>query len=355
MLKYIYKTNILSYRGNEKRFIMEKKLFGTLKDGSEVFLYTLKNENTRVEIMSRGATIVKFISYGIDIVAGFDTLEGFVEDTASYQGALIGRVSNRVAGAKFVMDGKEYNLYKNNGDNSLHGGQCGFNTKNWALVSSGDNSITLAYTSPDGEEGYPSTLYTEVVYTLVNDSLIIEYYAKSDGKTPVSLTNHSYFNLDGISETILSHEAEIYADSITEVGSDLIPNGNHPKVEGTVFDFNKRRAIGAFVGDGFTGYDHNYMLTPKGTGSFNGMTLPLVAKFYGKTLEMDVYTDQPCAQFYTGNYLSDMTFKGGVPAIKHGAFCFETQVEPNSINNGKSFYDQTETYVHKSVYSIKKI
>lgn len=333
---------------------MEQKFFGKLSDGSDVTLYTIKGDNTSVEIMSRGATIVRFIAFGTDIVAGFDTLQGFVEDTASYQGALIGRVGNRVKNAIFTMDGVDYKLYNNDGNHSLHGGHYGFNTKNWTLISHTENSLTLAYTSPDGEEGYPGTVYTEVVYSLIGDSLMIEYMAKSDRKTPISLTNHSYFNLNGISGTILSHEAEIYADSITEVGSDLIPNGNHSSVRGTVFDFNERRTIGKFVGKDFDGYDHNYILNPKESGEFMGTSLPLVAKFYGDKLEMDVYTDQPCAQLYTGNYLKDMTFKGGVPAIKHGAFCFETQIEPNSINHGIGIYDHTDTYSHKVVYSVKE-
>lgn len=333
---------------------MKQKFFGNLADGSEVTLYTIKGDNVAVEIMSRGATIVRFYAFGTDIVAGFDSLEGFVEDTASYQGAVIGRVGNRVKNAIFTMDGKDYKLYKNNGEHSLHGGHYGFNTKNWNLVSHTENSLTLSYTSPDGEEGYPSTVYTEVVYTVIGDSLMIEYMAKSDGKTPISLTNHSYFNLNGISGTILSHEAEIYADCITEVGSDLIPNGNHPSVVGTPFDFNTRRTIGKFVSESFEGYDHNYVFNPKVSGEFMGIELPLVAKFFGDELEMDVYTNQPCAQLYTGNYLKDMTFKGGVPAIKHGAFCFETQIEPNSVNNGNGIYDQADTYNHKVVYAIKK-
>ena len=333
---------------------MQQKFFGNLSDGSEVTLYTIKGDNVAVEIMSRGATIVRFYAFGTDIVAGFDTLEGFVEDTASYQGAVIGRVSNRVKNAIFTMDGKDYKLYKNDGEHSLHGGLYGFNTKNWKLVSHTENSLTLSCVSPDGEEGYPSTVYTEVVYTVIGDSLMIEYMAKSDGKTPISLTNHSYFNLNGISDTILSHEAEIYADSITEVGSDLIPNGNHPAVVGTPFDFNSRHTIGQFVSESFDGYDHNYVLNPKESGEFMGESLPLVAKFFGDKLEMDVYTNQPCAQLYTGNYLKDMTFKGGVPAIKHGAFCFETQIEPNSVNNGIGIYDQTDTYNHKVVYALKK-
>ena len=174
---------------------MKKEFFGKIECGNEVHLYTLKNEDAEIKISDLGATVVSFSIFGKDVVGGFDTLGGYIKDD-SHQGATIGRVANRIADARFIMDGKEYKLTANNNGNCLHGG-CGFDYKMWQVEEYDEESITLTYTSKDGEEGFPSTLHAKVRYILEGTSLIIDYEATPECKTPVSMTNHSYFNLNG--------------------------------------------------------------------------------------------------------------------------------------------------------------
>ena len=325
------------------------KLFGKLNTGADVHEYTLKNSDAEASIITFGAIVRKFTVFGTDIVGGYDNIDGYIADD-SHQGGIIGRVANRVADAKFIMDGKEYNLPKNDGENCLHGG-CGFDRRVWEVVEATDETVLLTLKSADMEEGFPAALDIAVRYTLVGTALKIEYSAKPHGKTPIALTNHSYFNLDGLGGTILDHTVEIFADCYTEVGDDLIPNGNQPSVAGTVFDLTKPIKIGKHVGDDFIGYDHNFILSPT---EFDGK-LALAARVTGDNLKMSVYTDQPGVQFYIGNFLGGAPdFKGGIKRILHGAFCLETQTEPNCINHGVGFYDKSEEYTHTTVYKIEK-
>ena len=333
---------------------MEKKFFGTLPTGENVDIYTLKTNDATVEIMTRGATIVKFIAFGTDIVGGFDTLEAYLEDD-SHQGASIGRVANRVGDARFTMDGKTYTLPDNDNGNCLHGGD-GFDHKVWTVTDYSDTKITLAYNSYDGEEGFPSALKVSVTYELSGASLLISHKAIPEGKTPIALTNHAYFNLDGFGGTIEEHTAVIYAKNYTDVDEKLIPNGNRPSVFGTPFDFTTPHTIGERCGGDFVGYDHNFILSPEKTENVFGKELGLIADVKGKRLGMKVYTDQPGVQFYIGNFLgSGPDFKGGVKQVFHGAFCLETQTEPNCINNGIGFYDKGDVYTHDAVYAVEKL
>ena len=333
---------------------MEKKFYGTLPTGEEVYIYSLKSESASVDIMTRGATIVNFNAFGTDIVGGFDKLETYLVDT-SHQGAAIGRVANRVGGAKFEMDGKVYNLPKNDGENCLHGGE-GFDFKVWDVIEYTGSKITFEYVSADGEEGFPSKLTSRVTYELDGASLLIDYVAIPEGKTPIALTNHAYFNLDGFGGTIEEHEAVIYADRYTEVDDNLIPNGNRPAVEGTPFDFKTPHKIGERCGKDFIGYDHNFILSPEKYENVFGKELGLIAEVKGKKLGMKVYTDQPGVQFYIGNFLGNgPDFKGNTKQVFHGAFCLETQTEPDCINHGIGFYDKGEVYTHSTVYAVEEI
>ncbi|MBQ7333800.1 MAG: galactose mutarotase [Clostridia bacterium] len=332
---------------------MKKEFFGTLRNGYAVHKYTLKNEKLEVVLMDRGATIVSLKFDGLDVVGGFDEISDYEADT-SHQGAVIGRIANRVENASFFMDGKEYKLPANDGGNCLHGG-CGFDFRIWDVCDYSDEKITFQYLSPDGEEGFPSQLTTRVSYIISGGSLIIDYEATPDGKTPVSLTNHAYFNLDGFGGDVKRHKAIIYAERYTEVNESLIPNGNHPKVLGTPFDFKSAHEIGERINEDFDGYDHNYVLSPKFFNSFLGKKLGLAAEVFTENLKMKVYTDQPGIQFYTANFLGDgPNFKGGVKQIKHGAFCLEAQTEPNSVNRGVGFYGKGEKYVQTTVYSFER-
>ena len=330
---------------------MSKKLFGIMPRGEEVSLYTLENADTKVTFTDYGAAIVSFEVFGKDVIGGFDTLSDYLTDD-SHQGATIGRVANRVGGAKFTMDGKEYHITENDNGNCLHGG-VGFDFKIWSVKEYDDAKITFEYTSLDGEEGFPSRLDVEVSYILSGTEIIIDYKATPDGKTPISLTNHSYFNLDGFGGDILGHTLTIYADRYTKVGEDLIPTGERPAVNGTPFDFRVPHKIGERIADTEGGYDHNYILCPEIYREYLEKALGLVASITNNTLTLNVYTDQPGIQFYTGNFLgSGCDFKGGIKQIKHGAFCLEAQIEPNSINHGIGFYDKGDIYTQTTVYEI---
>ncbi len=253
------------------------------------------------------------------------------------------------------MNGKVYTLTKNDGENSLHGG-CGFDRRLWDVISYSDNEIELSYLSPDGEEGYPANLRTTVKYTLIGPSLMLDYTATPDGKTPISLTNHVYFNLDGLGGDVLSHNMQFFADKYTEVNSCLIPTGKRPDVAGTPLDFTAPKAIGRDIGDDFAGYDHNMILAPTESDIFQGKELSLGAIMDNGKLKMSVYTDQPCIQFYTGGGLPGTAdFKGGIPAVKFGGVCLETQIEQNCPNRGVNFFEKGEIYTHSVIYKIEKI
>ena len=235
-------------------------LFGVLESGENVNLYTIKGKNTSAEIMDLGATLVKLVTFGTDVIGGFDSPADYIKDN-SYQGATIGRVANRIENAEFVMDGKTYALTENDNGNCLHGGS-GFSYKIWNVIDHTENSITLSYVSPDGEDGFPSELKVTVTYTLIDDALLIDYKAIPDGKTPISLTNHSYFNLNGLGKDIKDQNLTIFANTYTAVNDKLIPTGEHPNVADTYFDFTKERKIADEKFGEFTGYDHNFVLSP---------------------------------------------------------------------------------------------
>ena len=334
---------------------MDKRIFGNV-GGEDIYIYTLQNDTAVAEIMTRGATLVSFRPFGVDIVGGFDTTDGYLADD-SHQGGIIGRVANRVADATFTMDGAVYMLPDNDNGNCLHGG-CGFDYRIWTVESHSNDAITLSYYSPDGEEGFPAGVAVEVTYTLVGATLIISYKATPDGKTPIALTNHAYFNLDGFGGTIKEHTIQIYADSYTEVDDKLIPNGNRPDVEGTPFDLREPHKIGEGFSESFDGYDHNFVLCPKIFKKFGESALGLAAVVEGEKLKMSVYTDQPGVQFYTANFLKQMApehlFHGGITPIKHGAFCLEAQTEPNCIKHGIGFYEAGEVYTQTTVYEVER-
>lgn len=332
---------------------MNKKLFGTLQSGEEVYIHSLTNGESRADVMNYGATILSFFPFGdVDVIGGFNSLECYISDT-SYQGATVGRIANRIANASFEIDGKTYNVTKNEKNNCLHGG-VGFKNRLWDVKEHTQNSITLSYFSPDGEDGFPSDLQVEVTYTLKEASILIDYKAVPDGKTPIALTNHSYFNLDGFGKDISTHKFQIFADKYTQVDDDLIPNGNRPLVDSTPFDFRFPKSIVDENGK-FFDYDHNMILSPKTFKTFKSISLGLSACVENNDIILNVYTDQPGIQFYTANFLGDgPCFKNNIPQVKHGAFCLEAQTEPNCINSGYAIYDKGEIYTQHTVYEFKK-
>ena len=334
---------------------MEKRIFGFLPDGSCVHEYTLRTAQAEVCILDMGGIVRRLVTEGLDVVGGYDTLEDYLADTGSYQGALIGRVGNRIGRARFVLDGKEFLLAKNDGKNHLHGGNIGFNRRMWNVEEATDDTLALSLLSPDGEEGYPGNLSVNVTYRLRENALCIEYNAVSDADTPVNLTNHSYFNLDGYDgKDIFSHKLQLLADEVTEVDEELIPTGKRRNVEGTVYDFRLMHGIGERLDHTFTGYDTNYILQ-KGLPMVDvaGYSLPQIATVcYGKRA-MEVFTDQPCVQFYTANFLGGKPdFKGGVEKQAHHAFCLETQEEPDAVNHGGGILKAGQKYHHVTVYKF---
>jgi aldose 1-epimerase len=272
-----------------------------------------------------------------DIVLGFDSVEGYVANPGPFFGALIGRYANRIGKARFSLNGVEYKVDKNDGDNSLHGGARGFDKRVWTPRELPDGGLELTYLSVDGEDGYPGNLKAVVTYRLTDaNELRIDYAATTDKDTVVNLTNHAYFNLKGAgSGDILGHLLTLPADRFTPVDAGLIPTGELRAVTGTPFDFRKSTAIGARIEQGHEqlklgrGYDHNWVLNRSGTA------LALAARVEepssGRVLE--VRTTQPGIQFYTGNFL-DGTIKGKdgkVYGLRSG-FCLETQHFPDSPN-----------------------
>lgn len=317
-------------------------------DGKTVHLYTLRNPSgMEVRVMDYGGIIVSLSvpdrmgRFG-DVVLGFDSLPPY-ETLSPYFGALIGRYANRIAHGRFTLDGQTYTLATNDGPNHLHGGVRGFDKRVWdaePFEGADRRGLVLRYTSPAGEEGYPGTLHVTVTYTLTDDDrLSFDYEATTDQATPVNLTQHSYFNLAGAgSGDILGHIVTINADSFTPIDSTLIPTGEIRSVAGTPFDFRTPTAIGARIDQPDPqlryahGYDHNFVLNrPPGDTA-----LTLAARVYEPTSGrvMEIYTDQPGLQFYSGNFLDGTLHgKGGVVYPFRSGFCMETQHFPDSPNH----------------------
>ncbi len=316
-----------------------KSEFGTMPDSTKVNLYTLVNHSgITMKVTNYGGIITSLMvpdknGKTADIVLGFDSLSSYIAKTP-YFGALIGRYGNRIAKGKFTLDGTEYDLAKNDGPNHLHGGVKGYDKVVWdAEEFKTDSAVGIKFhrLSKDGEEGYPGNLDVTVTYTLNdNNTLVFDYTATTDKTTPVNLTQHSYFNLAGGGD-IKSHELMISASKYNVVDSTLIPTGELREVKGTPFDFTASKPIGKDLdatGGKPIGYDHNFILDTK---SIQDMAVKVVEPNSGRTVE--VYTDQPGVQFYSGNFL-DGTLNGKSGAVyqQYSGFCLETQHFPDSPN-----------------------
>lgn len=312
-------------------------------DHKEVHLYTLKNKDGAIaSVTNFGGRLVSLLVKDkndqlVDVVLGHDSLKSYERKEEFFFGALIGRYGNRIAKGKFALDGKTYQLEVNDGVNTLHGGFNGFYKKVWDAKQVDGHTLELSYLSKDGEAGYPGNLNVKVTYSLEDDnSLKISYSATTDKATVVNLTNHAYFNLNGAGDkTITDHMLTLEADEYTPVDTTLIPTGKLAKVAGTPFDFTKAKLIGANINDNDPqlkngkGYDHNWVLR-KGTGLRKAATVSS-----SKTgIVMEVLTEEPGIQFYSGNFLTDkMNYgKGKATYGYRSAFCLETQHFPDSPN-----------------------
>jgi aldose 1-epimerase len=320
-----------------------KSNFVMTEQGKQTGLFVLKNKNgLEACVTNYGGRLVSVMvpdknGKMTDVVLGYDSIADYVHSTGNF-GALIGRYGNRIAQAKFTLDGVEYKLPANDNGHCLHGGPQGFYTRMWDAVQNDSSSVTLTYLSKDGEAGFPGNLNVKVTYTLTDDNAIdIQYEATTDKPTVVNLTNHSYFNLSGVpGSDVLDQQVMINADKYTPVDSLLIPNNRLDSVGGTPLDFRQLTAIGARINDPFEqlklghGYDFNWVLNT------NGDITKVAAEAYSPTsgILLDVYTNEPGIQFYTGNFM-DGKDKGkhGTVYPHRGAFCLETQHFPDSPNH----------------------
>jgi aldose 1-epimerase len=327
----------------KQKYGVQKQSFGT-QDGRSINLYTLTNSHgVEVRAMNYGGIILSIRvpdrkSESADIVLGHETLEGYIPNPP-FLGAIVGRYANRIANGTFTLDGKKYELPKNDGPNTLHGGiNRTFNKVVWDDEPFGKNGVAFTYLSKDGEEGFPGNLKVKVTYTLTDENaLVVRYEATTDKATPINLSQHSYFNLAGEgSGDILNTELMLNADRFTPVDKNLIPTGELRSVKGTPFDFTTSTKMGARIDDNYEqmvlghGYDHNFVINRTGDG------LTLAARAYEPTSGrvMEVSTTQPAVQFYTGNFLDGtVTGKNGHVYKRRNGFCLETQHYPDSPNH----------------------
>ena len=319
---------------------MEKALFGKLEDGTPVYSFTLTNSRgSSVRVIAYGATLNELwvpdrTGKLADIVLGFDRIGGYVGKHPWF-GATVGRVANRIAKGRFTLDGTQYSLEINDPPNNLHSGSRDLSHVVWSSepVKVPDGAaVRFSYHSPKGDEGFPGNLDVSVTYTLTNENALkLSYVAKADQPTPVNLTNHSYFNLDG-QKDVLAEVLYLNADRYTPVDATLIPTGDIAAVKGTPLDFTRPKAIGAEIaqikGDP-GGYDHNFVLN----GELGKLKVAARVLDPSSGRHMEVWTTEPGVQFYSGNFLDgSITGKRGVVYGKHSGFCLETQHFPDSVN-----------------------
>jgi aldose 1-epimerase len=354
----------------ENRAGISKEAFEKTIDGKQVSLWTLKNNNgVEMCVTNYGGKVVSLLvpdkeNNFVDVVAGYDSIDSYLKSGEIYFGAAIGRVGNRIALGKFSLNNTEYKLAVNNGPNHLHGGNKGFHAVVWDAKQIDESTLELSYLADDMEEGYPGNLQIKMVYKLTEDNeFSIEYYATTDKPTVCNLTHHSYFNLSGEgSETILDHVLQINADAFTPSDEGLIPTGEIIPVAGTPLDFTSPTAIGERIEADYDplkagfGYDHNFVLN-KEKGKVE-LAATAISPVTG--IQMDVYTDQPGIQLYSGNWMNGTEIgKAGKAYQKRAAFCLETQHFPDSPNE-PSFpsirLNPGETYRHTCIhkFSVKK-
>jgi len=337
---------------------LDAKNFERTINGRQTSLLFIKNEQGfEAAICTYGARIISLIFNGVNVTPAYPALEPYISPTvAPYHGATIGRYANRIAKGKFSLKENDYTLAINNLPNHLHGGPEGFHKQVWEVEGVYQNSLVLSYFSKDGEEGYPGNLDVSVSYTLSeSNELIIEYKASTDKITPVNITNHAFFNLNG-EGSILQHRLQINADVFTPVDETLIPTGEIKKVQGTAFDFRELKPIGDHVNNNEEqvkiggGYDHNFVLNKEdGKLSFS-------AKAIGNKsgIVMEVFTEQPGIQLFSGNFEA---IKGD-PSTFRNTFCLETQHFPDSPNQQyfpTTILEAGEVFNSKTIYKFSRL
>lgn len=338
-----------------------KKIYGEI-DGEKVYAYTLDNGNgLSAEILNLGGIINRLEFMGTDVVLGHNSLDDYMRNDACL-GAIIGRNSNRIENAEFMMNGKVYKLNANNGKHNLHGGNKGFNALIWEAkeIDGTEPALELYLISPDGDEGFPGTVAIKVTYTLTsNNGLRIHYDGVSISDTVMNLTNHTYFNLNGHDSGVIdNHTLWLDTDFYTPATAECVTTGEVLSVKGTVFDFKENMTIGERFKMGhpqldlFGGFDNNLVLNGRGfrkAGVLSGDKTGIV---------MDMYTDLPAVQVYTSNSLdTERIYKDGAKYLTHGAICLETQVFPNSLKFSHfptAFLKKGQQYETVTEYVFKK-
>ncbi|MDR2498158.1 MAG: galactose mutarotase [Tannerellaceae bacterium] len=343
--------------------------FVSIVNGAPTALFVLHNDNgAEACITNYGGRIVSLTvpdrnGKPVDVVLGYDSIRAYTASPGNF-GALIGRYGNRIANARFSIDGTEYQLAPNNNGHSLHGGPTGYHARVWTAKLLNPSTLELDYLSKDGEEGFPGNLNIKVTYTLTADNALdICYEATTDKPTVVNLTNHSYFNLSGQDGSqILDHLISIDADTYTEVDQTLIPTGKIASVEGTPMDLRNPIAVGAHINDPFEqlvigkGYDHNWILNAAGD-----LSRPVARVVSEKTgIVMEVFTSEPAIQLYAGNSMNRNGEQGkkGVTYPRQGALCLETQHYPDSPNQPafpSTILLPGETYHSRCIYKFSTI
>ena len=343
---------------------ISKNFYGLIGTDS-VFQYNLINKNgMEVRILNYGGTVTHILTPDKngkmgDVILGFDSLSGYLQNGNPYFGCLVGRYANRIANAKFSLDGKSYMLAANNGANSLHGGIKGYDKVIWVVketkASTDHLTLALQYESKDGEEGYPGNLTFNCSYQLTDDNeLKMIYSATTDKPTPVNLTNHCYFNLSaGSDSTIMDHELMLKADTYTPVNDQLIPTGKIETVMNTPMNFTTAKKIGSDISKVNGGFDHNWVLNKKND------SLQWIGTLYHSASGrfMEIATSEPGIQFYSGNFLDGTltNTKEGKKYIRHAGLCLETQHfpdSPNQPNFPNTILRPGETYHHETVYKF---
>lgn len=359
-------TNAQDSSINVSAAVPDSAAFKSTIDGKQTGLFVLKNKNNvSAAITNYGGRLVSLMvpdNKGklTDVILGYDSLKSYQKPKEPYFGAIIGRYGNRIAKGKFSINGKAYQLDINDGVNTLHGGFKGFFSRVFVAKQISANELQLTYTSPDGEGGYPGTLSVKVTYILSDDNALkIAYEATTDKPTVVNLTNHAYFNLNGAgSKTITDNQLQINASRFTPVDATLIPTGKLQEVKGTPFDFTAFKAIGTDISKtdeqlkNGKGYDHNFVLNKAGINTIAATLKSLVTG-----IVMDVYTEEPGLQFYSGNFLTGESHDG-----KHGAaygyrsaLCLETQHFPDSPNEPSfptTLLKPGQTYKSTTIYKF---
>lgn len=344
---------------------IDKKDYGTTPSGEKVSMYTLSHDQLSVSILDYGGIVTSLMvpdrdGNMADVVLGFDKLEDYLERSPWF-GCITGRYANRIYKGAFSIDGKNYQLATNDGNNHLHGGPGGLDKHVWQAETKEEGdvlSLVLSRTSPDGEENYPGNLQTVVTYSIRKGTgdFSIQYHAETDQATPVNLTHHSYFNLAGEgSGDVLEHELLLNASQITSIDNEAIPDGNLMKVTNTPLDFTTPHQIGQRIHDDHlqmvngNGYDHNWVIDKEPGKTVCAARVTDLES--GRVME--VHTDQPGIQFYSGNFLDGIVGKNGHTYHKHNGLCLETQLFPDSPNQPNfpcSILTPGNTYSHYCLY-----